>query len=731
MSDDRKSKRQLIEELSRLRQQLTELNLDIAETRRLEGALAEAQRRLQLLGNLIVDLQLGTSLAQSIDHSLQQLSLSFPDLRVAYLSISDNGTGLVTQAIEPAGMPNLTGASVDLSPASTYLVALRRHEPVIVTNVAQDDRLDLLADILAAGGVKAMLHIPVAHADRLLGILGLDSPEPRLWRDQEIETLTKAAASLARVSQEVSLHHELQQAQKALVISEERYELAVTAGRIGVWAWNLQTDELYLAPNLKAMLGYDEHKVRNHLDDWKQLVHPDDLEPVMAVLEMQRTGHTHEFEIEHRKMHRDGTVCWFLTRGTVMRGATGIPVYVMGTDTDITEWKQAEAELRESEKQNRQQRRLAAIGQLAAGITHDFNNILTSIIGFAEILCLDLHLSLTAKQDLGQIIGQSERAARLIRQILDFSRSSAITRQPIDLKALLQETLSLLTRTLPATIRLTLDIPAGEAQYIINTDSAQIQQAITNLVINARDAMPDGGELRLGLAQFTLRPSKRAPFPEMSPGNWLSLSVSDTGAGISAEHLTHIFEPFFTTKEPGQGTGLGLAQVYRIVKQHGGDIEVESQVGVGTTFTIYFPALSSLRYRSSDTATRVTHRGHDQLILVVEDEPTVRTVTQSMLERLGYQVLTAPDGQQAITIYEQHAPEIALVLTDLTMPELGGIDLAIALRDRDPALQVVMMTGDLSEGQNRAMRDQGITVWLQKPVSLEQLAQTIGRLLQN
>jgi nitrogen-specific signal transduction histidine kinase/ActR/RegA family two-component response regulator len=403
----------------------------------------------------------------------------------------------------------------------------------------------------------------------------------------------------------------------------------------------------------------------------------------------------------------------------------------MGTDTDITEWKQAEAELRESEKQNRQQRRLAAIGQLAAGITHDFNNILTSIIGFAEILCLDLHLSLTAKQDLGQIIGQSERAARLIRQILDFSRSSAITRQPIDLKALLQETLSLLTRTLPATIRLTLDIPAGEAQYIINTDSAQIQQAITNLVINARDAMPDGGELRLGLAQFTLRPSKRAPFPEMSPGNWLSLSVSDTGAGISAEHLTHIFEPFFTTKEPGQGTGLGLAQVYRIVKQHGGDIEVESQVGVGTTFTIYFPALSSLRYRSSDTATRVTHRGHDQLILVVEDEPTVRTVTQSMLERLGYQVLTAPDGQQAITIYEQHAPEIALVLTDLTMPELGGIDLAIALRDRDPALQVVMMTGDLSEGQNRAMRDQGITVWLQKPVSLEQLAQTIGRLLQN
>jgi PAS domain S-box-containing protein len=723
MSDDRKSKRQLIEELSRLRQQLTELNLDIAETRRLEGALAEAQRRLQLLGNLIVDLQLGTSLAQSIDHSLQQLSLSFPDLRVAYLSISDNGTGLVTQAIEPAGMPNLTGASVDLSPASTIWS--------LCADTSRDDRLDLLADILAAGGVKAMLHIPVAHADRLLGILGLDSPKPRLWRDQEIETLTKAAASLARVSQEVSLHHELQQAQKALVISEERYELAVTAGRIGVWAWNLQTDELYLAPNLKAMLGYDEHKVRNHLDDWKQLVHPDDLEPVMAVLETQRTGHTHEFEIEHRKMHRDGTVCWFLTRGTVMRGATGIPVYVMGTDTDITEWKQAEAELRESEKQNRQQRRLAAIGQLAAGITHDFNNILTSIIGFAEILCLDLHLSLTAKQDLGQIIGQSERAARLIRQILDFSRSSAITRQPIDLKALLQETLSLLTRTLPATIRLTLDIPAGEAQYIINTDSAQIQQAITNLVINARDAMPDGGELRLGLAQFTLRPSKRAPFPEMSPGNWLSLSVSDTGAGISAEHLAHIFEPFFTTKEPGQGTGLGLAQVYRIVKQHGGDIEVESQVGVGTTFTIYFPALSSLRYRSSDTATRVTHRGHDQLILVVEDEPTVRTVTQSMLERLGYQVLTAPDGQQAITIYEQHAPEIALVLTDLTMPELGGIDLAIALRDRDPALQVVMMTGDLSEGQNRAMRDQGITVWLQKPVSLEQLAQTIGRLLQN
>ncbi len=377
----------------------------------------------------------------------------------------------------------------------------------------------------------------------------------------------------------------------------------------------------------------------------------------------------------------------------------------------------------------RRQERLAAVGQLAAGIAHDFNNILTSIIGFAELARFHPDVPQSASEDLERVIQQGQRATHLVRQILDFSRKSITERRRIDLVPFLKETVKLLERTIPEDICITLEIEPSREAYILNVDLTQMQQALTNLAVNARDAMPAGGTLRFHLSRLTFAPGERLPHPEIPPGDWVVLSISDTGVGIPPEMMPHIFEPFFTTKEVGEGTGLGLAQVYGIVKQHEGYIDVESRVGEGTTFTLYLPALSQPQQATHEAMTEKIPHGQGELVLVVEDDPTVLDVAQAMLERLGYRVLTAANGRKALAVHDQHQDDIALVLTDVTMPEMGGMALSRALRAKNPQVKIVAITGYPLEAEDKEWLAQGIEAWLQKPLSFEQLAQTVSRAL--
>jgi signal transduction histidine kinase len=281
------------------------------------------------------------------------------------------------------------------------------------------------------------------------------------------------------------------------------------------------------------------------------------------------------------------------------------------------------------------QERLAAVGELAAGLTHDFNNILSSIVGGAELLAMRSDLPTEVKEFVNTVIVQGERSASLIRKILDFSRRTVSEQRPTDVVSFLRDCINFLRRTLPENISVVTDIPSGS--YIASIDIVQMQQAITNLVVNARDAMPDGGELRVELKRLTVADDARPPVPTMRPGEWIAISVSDTGFGIPPENLPRIFEPFFTTKE--KGTGLGLAQVYGIVTQHGGFIDVKSEVGKGTTFTIYLPAVSEgVEERVSEEVSGVPS-GHGELILVAEDDEDVRLVIHRMLGRLNYESL--------------------------------------------------------------------------------------------
>jgi signal transduction histidine kinase len=375
---------------------------------------------------------------------------------------------------------------------------------------------------------------------------------------------------------------------------------------------------------------------------------------------------------------------------------------------------------REAQKAEQQQARLAAVGQLAAGIAHDFNNILMTIVNSAELAQRRYSDATFVNGRLDLIVEQGERAAALVRQILDFSRQSPPSLQPLDLSGLVQETIELLQRTLPATIGIALEADAGS--FPVSADPNQLRQVLTNLAVNARDAMPLGGELR-----FRLSHRHDDAGPEQGSAEWLVIEVTDTGVGMPADVRERIFEPFFTTKAPGRGTGLGLSQAYGIVEQHGGRITVESGAERGTTFTITLPALAEDPAAAAAADDPTLFTGQGETVLIVEDEVPVRHTLAQILGDLNYHVLVAPSAEDAVTVYDAHAGEVALVLTDLVMPGMGGIGLLRALRERACRAPIVMMSGYVGEAASETIT--GVSAWVQKPVSARRLGQIIQEAL--
>jgi two-component system cell cycle sensor histidine kinase/response regulator CckA len=388
---------------------------------------------------------------------------------------------------------------------------------------------------------------------------------------------------------------------------------------------------------------------------------------------------------------------------------------------DVTQQREVESRLQ-------QQERLSTVGQLAAGMAHDFNNILAVITLYADLSLRASDVSEKVRERLQIIDGQARRASYLIEQILDFSRRAVLERGPLDLVVFVKEQVRLLRRTLPEDIQI--DLTHGEDECIIYADATRIQQAIMNLATNARDAMPEGGRLQFALERVAFGEGDKLPLPEMTPGQWIRLTVTDAGTGISPEVQPHVFDPFFTTKEPGKGTGLGLAQVYGIVTQHEGHIDFTTQPDQGTTFAIYLPALVTGPSRATAVESEALSQGQGQTILVVEDDASARKALAESLKTLNYRVLEAANGRQGLDVFDQHAGAIDLVVSDVVMPEMGGRPLLHALRERDPAVRVILLTGHpLDEREFEDLHALGLRGWMLKPLSLEKLAQTVAEAL--
>jgi two-component system cell cycle sensor histidine kinase/response regulator CckA len=383
---------------------------------------------------------------------------------------------------------------------------------------------------------------------------------------------------------------------------------------------------------------------------------------------------------------------------------------------------------REIQRRLQQQDRLAAIGQMAAGIAHDFNNILAVILLYSEMVLNLPDLNPRVKERMLIISQQSRRASELIQQILDFSRKSVLERQAMDLLPFLKEQVKMLERTLPENIKIGLESESD--MYIVDADPTRMQQAILNLAVNARDAMPEGGNLSIRLNHMTSKAGFQCvTCGHIMEGVWICIAVQDSGQGIAQKDLPYIFEPFYTTKEPGKGTGLGLAQVYGIAKSHGGHIQVSSSPADGTRFTMYLPAALVQRPRFPNTEPFLLVRGSGQTLLVVEDESATRQALKDGLTLINYNVVVAPDGAQALQYLDEHPNEIHLVLSDVVMPEMGGIELLHAVRSQGLKFPVILMTGHPLQEQITGLKDAGLTAWIQKPPRLKQLSHIIAQAL--
>jgi two-component system cell cycle sensor histidine kinase/response regulator CckA len=387
------------------------------------------------------------------------------------------------------------------------------------------------------------------------------------------------------------------------------------------------------------------------------------------------------------------------------------------------------AERKKLEEQLRQAQKMEAIGQLAGGVAHDFNNLLAVIQGNAELALMESDLDGRLREFLTQITGASGRAANLTRQLLAFGRKHAMRPQPLNLNSLVANLTKMLKRIIGEDVRLECQY---DSQPFVQADAGMIEQVILNLVVNARDAMPHGGQLIVTTRLIHFDETIAAAHPDARSGEFACLSVSDTGTGITPENLTHIFEPFFTTKEVGKGTGLGLATVYGIVKQHDGWVDVSSRVNEGTTFEVFLPAIKPPAGTPPPAHPEAKRRGGTERILLVEDDDAVRLMTRLALERHGYRIIEASSGRKALDMRREDPVEIDLLLTDIVMPEgIDGRRLAELLRAQTPSLKVVFVSGYSLSVINKDTEffKNCNNYFLQKPYPVHVLIETIRHCL--
>jgi signal transduction histidine kinase len=633
-------------------------------------------------------------------------------------------------------------------------VAAQRRKPVLIPDIST---------FYPAGPVGSLLCLPFLVEDQVVGVLNLSHSDPQAFNSEDEQFMAIIADQVAGALNSAQVFDEMQQVNALLEaevrkateelnranlelkneISERmRVEEALRRREMELEQLNISLEErvrqrtVELQALYEKMEGLVEHLPEGVflLDEGRRLIlanpsaqeYLKDLSEARVGEPISRIGGRALDEI--LAPSPDGLAHEVVIQGPPQRifEVKARPISEEGAERGWVLVMREVTQEREMQERNQQQDRLAAVGQLAAGVAHDFNNLLTGIIGFAELLELRKDIPEPAKESLRSIISQGQRAAQLIRQILDFTRKTFVEREPVSLLPFLKEMAKLLQRTLPENIRV---VSAFEEEdVIVQANLSQLRQLLLNLTSNARDAMPEGGELRISLSRLRVQPEALPPMPGMKPGDWAVWTVSDTGTGMSPEVMGRIYEPFFTTKETGKGSGLGLSQVYGIVKQHEGEIEAESEAGKGAAFTIYLPQTSGVEGFPQKPGAEI-QIGRGETILVVEDEPDVLHVVGDLLGRLNYRVLTASNGVEALEVYDLHRDKIALVLTDMIMPKMSGLDLFEALKERDPGIRVVVMTGYPQGLEEEVPPPTGVSGRIEKPMRLLRLAQALTQAL--
>lgn len=503
--------------------------------------------------------------------------------------------------------------------------------------------------------------------------------------------------------------------------SEERFRLVARAMSDVIWDWDLTTDTLWWNNGFLTTFGFTCGEIEPSVESRNQRIHPADLARVRQGMQLAIEKGDDSWSAEYRISRKDGGYAIVADRGYILRNAEGHAFRMVGGMRDLTEEKKLEAQTLRSQ-------RMENVGNLAGGIAHDLNNVLAPIKMAIELLKRDTPNGTSRAKVLDIINSSCDRGANLVRQVLSFARGVEGDRISIQLSQLVLELESMVMETFPRNIHIETEI--ANDLWAITGNPTQIQQVLLNLTVNARDAMPDGGDLTITVSNFIVDAQFASTSSKAKEGSYVRLKVTDNGCGIPVEIRERIFEQFFTTKAQGKGTGLGLATVFTVVKNHGGFQTIESEVGQGTTFNIYLPAdLSLSNSEVISNGPTVLLEGRNELVLVVDDEHSICEITQATLERFGYRVITARNGAEAVAIYAKQSHEIDIVLTDMMMPEMDGNATIEVMKILNPSVRIIAVSGIESTGKMARSRHAVVRDFILKPFTAEYLLSSLRKVL--
>jgi len=670
--------------------------------------IAEA---LSLLDKAVLEMIMAQrSLPRVLDTLCLMIEERSPGLICSVLLLDQDGTTLRDGAgpsLPASYRETIHGAQIGPCVGSCGTAAYRQ-QPVVVLDIEHDPLWAEYKQLALAHGLRACWSMPISsQTGAVMGTFACYYREPRGPDSYHLQLIDRATHLAG-----IAIEHN--RAKTDLRTAESRYRTLVERLPAITYIAEMGVDGpwQFVSPQIESMLGFSASEWIANPGLWMSRIYEEDRETAIAAEKrMQETGEL--YKAEYRLRARDGRILWFRDEAQLLEAAPGSKPVMQGVLYDITEYKRLEDQLRQAQK-------MEAVGQLAGGVAHDFNNLLMVMEAHIDRIRDRLTPDDALYADAVEVHNAVHRASMLTSQLLAFSRKQLLQPRVLDVSSVLNSVAKMLARLLPENIELKIVIQPELAR--VKVDQSQLEQALVNLAVNARDAMPDGGTLTIEAGSTQFDEAQAWRHSSIQPGAYVMLAVTDSGSGMDSETQARIFEPFFTTKGPGKGTGLGLPMVYGVIKQSGGAISVYSEPGKGTTFKVFLPQCEAEAPPDADEKLRATAVTGNETILLVEDQGAIREVASVYLVGLGYNVLAAPDGEAALRIAETQQQRIDLVVTDIVMPNMGGRELATHITRLHPQAKVLFMSGypDFALRQPEGLGEHAEI--LQKPFSLKNLA---------